>query len=167
MSQKIEMNIVAGALKKHADQIPPDVMRAIIEDLNQEADGKDAGEPKAPAVKKQFVFVVSDPEGRLPKTDFVGWVVQIPESDSPSTVMDRIIRTAHDFNGTKRGKLMPVQTVGECIENARARQFKENGVWVKTRVPVFMARTSNNEIPDTPSLLSDADRNFHQRGAQS
>jgi hypothetical protein len=154
---KIEINIVAGAMQKHA--IDPEVMRAILEDLNREAEGDDTGAEKPPHIKKQFVIVISDPENRLPKTDFVGWVVQIPDSESPSTTVERIVRTAHDFNSSKRGRLLPVQTVGECIESAQARFFKENGVWVKSKTPVLVVRTTN-EIRETPSLLSDADRGF-------
>ena len=157
MSTKIEINIVAGAMQKHA--IDPEVMRAILEDLNREAEGDDTGAEKPPHIKKQFVIVISDPENRLPKTDFVGWVVQIPDSESPSTTVERIVRTAHDFNASKRGRLLPVQTVGECIESAQARFFKENGVWVKSKTPVLVVRTTN-EIRETPSLLSDADRGF-------
>jgi hypothetical protein len=157
MSTKIEINIVAGAMQKHA--IDPEVMRAILEDLNREAEGDDTGAEKPPHIKKQFVIVISDPENRLPKTDFVGWVVQIPDSESPSTTVERIVRTAHDFNSSKRGRLLPVQTVGECIESAQARFFKENGVWVKSKTPVLVVKTTN-EIRETPSLLSDADRGF-------
>ncbi len=154
---KIEINIVAGAMQKHA--IDPEVMRAILEDLNREAEGDDTGAEKPPHIKKQFVIVISDPENRLPKTDFVGWVVQIPDSESPSTTVERIIRTAHDFNASKRGRLCPVQTVGETLESAQARFFKENGVWVKSKTPVLVVKTTN-EIRETPSLLSDADRGF-------
>ena len=152
---KIELNVVEGALKKH--DLTPEQIRAILDDLNREAEGD--GEPKPPAVKKQFVIVVSDPEQRMPNVDFVGWVVQIPESESPATTVERITRTAHDFNSSKRGRLMPVQTVGECIESAKSRYFKANDVWVKTKTPVLVVRTTN-EIRDTPSLLSDADRGF-------
>ena len=154
---KIELNIVEGALKKH--DLTPDQIRAIIEDLTLEMNAEDTGAEKPPHIKKQFVIVVSDPENRLPKTDFVGWVVQIPESESPSTTVERIIRTAHDFNSSKRGRLLPVQTVGETLESAQARFFKENGVWVKSKTPVLVVRTTN-EIRETPSLLSDADRGF-------
>ena len=158
MSTKIEINVVAGAMQKHA--IPPEVMAAILEDLNREAEGDAAGEPKPPHIKKQFVIVISDPEQRLDyRADFVGWVVQIPDSESPSTTVERIVRTAHDFNASKRGRLLPVQTVGETLESAQARFFKENGVWVKSKTPVLVVKTTN-EIRETPSLLSDADRGF-------
>ena len=36
---------------------------------------------------------------------------------------------------------------------------EENGTWIKTKTPVLVVRTTN-EIRETPSLLSDADRGF-------
>jgi hypothetical protein len=89
---------------------------------------------------------VSDPEGRLPRQDFVGWVLQIPEHESPATTRDRIFRSAYDFNTTQKGRLLPVKTVGEAIENVPAKFFKETEVWVKTKTPVLVLKT-DNEIP--------------------
>jgi hypothetical protein len=52
----------------------------------------------------------------------------------------------YDFNTTKKGRLLPVKTVGEALENVPAKAFKETDVWVKTKTPVLMLRT-DNEIP--------------------
>jgi hypothetical protein len=82
----------------------------------------------------------------LPKDDFVGWVVQIPEDESPVTTQDRLFRGAYDFNASKRGRLLPVKTVGEAIENVPAKHFKEADLWVKTKTPVLILRT-DNRIP--------------------
>jgi len=103
-------------------------------------------ENKPPPMKKQWVILVSDPEHRLPKDDFVGWVLQIPEDESPATTQDRIFRSVYDFNATKRGRLLPVKTVGEALENVPAKQFKEADLWTKTKTPVLVLRT-DNEIP--------------------
>lgn len=151
---KIEINVVAGCMKKHA--IDPATMRAILEDLNLEAQ-PDTEKEKAPAVKKQFVVLVSDPEGRMPTCDLVAWVLQIPESESPVTTEERIFRAAYDYNTTKKGRLLPVQTVGEAIEAVPAKFFKESDVWVKTKSPVLVLKTAN-EIPKTDGILSDKDR---------
>lgn len=141
---KIEIGVVAASLKKH--EIEPAKLRAIIEELNFEAQ-PDPGEEKAPPVKKQFCFLLSDPEKNIPSDlDFAGWVLQIPESESVATVEERIFRAAYDFNTTKRGRLMPATTVGEALENVPAKHFKEAEVWVKTRTPVLVIRT-DNEIP--------------------
>ena len=141
---KIEVNKVAEILKKN--EISPAVLRRVIEELNLAAQPEGGDEEKPPAVKKQFVILASDPEGRLPKHDFVGWVLQIPENESVATTQERICRGAYDFNASKKGRLMPVKTIGEAIENVAAKYFKEADVWVKTKTPVLVLRT-DNEIP--------------------
>lgn len=141
---KIEVNKVAEILKKN--QVDPAILRRIVEEMNLAVQPDPGEEDKPPAVKKQFVILVSDPEGRLPKHDFVGWVLQIPENESVATTQDRIFRGAYDFNTTKKGRLLPVKTVGEAIENVPAKFFKEADVWVKTKTPVLVLKT-DNEIP--------------------
>lgn len=140
---KIEVNKVAEILKKN--ELEPAILRRVIEEMNI-AVQPDEGEEKAPAIKKQFVILVSDPEGIMPKQDLVGWVLQIPENESPATTQDRIFRSSYDFNLSKKGQLMPVKTVGEAVENVPAKFFKEAEVWVKTKTPVLVLRT-DNEIP--------------------
>ena len=141
---KIEVNKVAEILQKN--KIEPAVLRRIIEEMNHIVQPDPADENKPPAVKKQWVILVSDPEHRLPKDDFVGWVLQIPEDESPATTQDRIFRSVYDFNTTKRGRLLPVNTVGEALENVPAKQFKEVDLWSKTKTPVLVLRT-DNQIP--------------------
>jgi hypothetical protein len=140
---KIEVNKVAEILKKN--EISPAILRRVIEEMNLAAQ-PDAGDEKPPAVKKQWVIVLSDPDGKMPKHDFVGWVVQIPENESVATTQDRIYRSCYDFNSTKKGQLLPVKTVGEAMENVPAKFFKEAEVWVKTKTPVLVLK-SDNQIP--------------------
>ncbi len=140
---KIDVSKVAEILKKN--QIDPALLRRVIEEMNL-AVQPDAGEEKPPAIKKQFVFLLSDPDGRMPKHDFVGWVLQIPEEESPATTLDRVFRSSYDFNTTQKGRLLPVKTVGEAIENVPAKFFKETEVWVKTKTPVLVIKT-DNDIP--------------------
>jgi hypothetical protein len=140
---KIDLGGAVAVVKKHEED--PVKVRKIAEEMGLLAqptpDGD--GEPKE---KLQFVVVLSDPDGRMPKADFVAWVVQIPESESPATTLDRIYRGAFDFNNSRRGSLMPVKTVGEAIETVKAKQFKEAGLAVKTKVPVLVIVT-DNQIP--------------------
>ena len=140
---KIDVNKVAEILKKN--QVDPKILRQIVEEMNILTQAE-TDEEKPPAVKKQFAILISDPEGRLPKTDFAGWVLQVPEDESVATTQDRIFRAAYEFNTTKKGRLLPVKTVGEAIENVPAKHFKETGVWVKNKTPVLMLKT-DNEIP--------------------
>ena len=141
---KIDVSKVAEILKKN--EIDPATLRRVLEEMNLAVEPEGAEGDKPPAVKKQFVIIVSDPEGRLPKNDFVGWVVQIPESESPSTTLDRVFRSAYDYNTTKKGRLLPVKTVGEALEAVPAKFLKEADVWVKSKTPVLVIKT-DNEIP--------------------
>ena len=141
---KIDVSKVAEILKKN--HIDPAILRRVIEEMNLAVQPDPGDEEKPPAVKKQFVILVSDPEGRWPKCDFVGWVLQIPESESPATTLERIHRSSYDFNTTKKGRLLPVKTVGEAIENVPGKFFKETEVWVKTKTPVLVVKT-DNDIP--------------------
>lgn len=140
---KIDVNKVAEIIKKN--QVEPEKLRAIVEEMNL-AVQPEPGEEAAPAVKKQFVILISDPDGLMPKNYFVGWVLQIPEDESFACAEDRVFRAAYDFNASKKGRLLPVKTVVEAIENVPAKHFKEHEVWIKTRTPVLVLRT-NNEIP--------------------
>jgi hypothetical protein len=142
---KIDVSKVAEILKKN--QVDPAVLRRVVEEMNLAVQPDPAEEEKPPAVKKQFVILVSDPEGRLPaKAEFAGWVLQLPETESPATTQDRIFRSAYDYNATRKGRLYPAKTVGEALENIPAKHFKEAELWVKTKTPVLVLRT-DNEIP--------------------
>ena len=141
---KIDVNKVAEILKKN--QIDPSILRRVIEEMNLAVQPEPGEEEKPPAVKKQYAILLSDPEGRMPKNDFVGWVVQLPENESVATVTERICRGAYDYNTTKKGRLYPAKTIGEAIENVPAKFFKEADVWVKTKTPVLVLKT-DNEIP--------------------
>jgi len=145
---KIDVNKVAEILKHN--QVDPRLIRQIVEEMNALAQAESANDAdKPPAMKKQFAILVSDPEGALPKADFTGWVLQLPESESPATVQDRILRATYDYNATRKGRLYPAKTVGEALENVPAKHFKEVDLSVKTKTPVFMLRT-DNEIPREP-----------------
>lgn len=159
MSNKININKVAEAAKAIA--LPGAQITKLLAML---ADMQEPKEEKPPAVRKQFVVLVSDPMGIMPKDDLVAWVLQIPDNESVATVQDRIHRTAYDFNATKKGRQLPVQTVGEAIENIKAGMFKEADVWVKTRTPVLVVKTSN-EIPNTPGLFGDDERGTFNKDA--
>jgi hypothetical protein len=140
---KIDVNKVAEILKKN--QVEPKVLRQIVEEMNLLTQ-PEGDEESAPALKKQYAILISDPEHRLPSIDFAGWVLQIPEDESVMTTQDRIFRAVYEFNTTKKGRLLPSKTVGEALENVPAKHFKETGVWVRTKVPVLMLRT-DNDIP--------------------
>ncbi len=141
---KIDVNKVAEILKKN--HIDPAVLRRVVEEMNL-AVQPDPGEgDAAPPVKKQFIILLSDPEERMPKGDFAGWVLQIPENESPASVQERLLKGAYDYNASKKGKLYPARTVGDAVENVPGKFFRDVELWVKTKTPVLVLRT-DNEIP--------------------
>lgn len=103
---------------------------------------------KKDGVKKQYVFILSDPKGRLKGWDFTGRVVQIPEDDNPATALEKLHQGAYDFNRSPKGRRYPVKTVAEACEFGSARIFKERKIWVKSKEPVLVIPT-NNKIPKT------------------
>lgn len=148
MSTKITVAEVASILKSHKD-ISPATLRAVVEQMNEAVQPAADEDIKPSAPKKQFVVVVSDPEGKL-KQDLVGWVAQIPEDASPMSVIDRVNRAAHDFNASKKGRLLPVKSVGEAFESVAAKYFKESEAWVKTKMPIYIIRT-DNQLSEPPT----------------
>jgi len=114
----------------------------ILEDVNLELMNQ-VEDDKPPAIRKQFVVILSDPEGELARKDFVAWVAQIPADDSPATTLERIHRAAYEYNVSPRGRRLSVRSIGETLEVVGARFFKEQSVWVKTKEPVFVQVTDN------------------------
>ena len=80
---KIDVNKVAEILKKN--HIDPAVLRRVVAEMNLAAQPDPGDGDQPPPVKKQYLILLSDPEGRMPKGDFTGWVLQIPESESPAS----------------------------------------------------------------------------------
>jgi hypothetical protein len=149
MSAKIEIQLAAAAMKQAG--VSDAKIREVIELLNAEAAAKEDKE-KVPAPKKQYVIIVSDPLGKMQGIEVVGWVVQIEEGEAPADAIEIAETAAHLFNGTKRGRLMPVQTIGEAFESCPPWSFKESGMWVKTKMPVQVVVTKN-EIEGAPGIL--------------
>lgn len=152
---KIEISQVAEILKRH--KIDPSLLREIVQELNEVTAPAADDELKPPAPKKQFVVLLSDRDGQLPKKDLTGWVVQIPENASPFSTTDRIFKGAYDFNASKKGRLLPVKSVGEALESAGAKYFKESELWVKTKMPVAVVVT-DNVLPKDELKVEKVDR---------
>ncbi|NRA27463.1 MAG: hypothetical protein HRU10_09460 [Opitutales bacterium] len=142
---KIDTETLKLILQRNLSEDPgPRKINDILQDVNQELQQQEAEkEDKPPAVKKQFCIVITDPNRTLEPTDLVGWVVQIPQGDSPLTAPDRIIEAAYDYNQTPKGRRLPLETIGEACEVVSAKFFKEQEIWVKTKMPVQVVVTAN------------------------
>lgn len=143
---KIDINLVVATLK--SEKLDPAVTRRIVEKLQHDAAGPGKAEP-TPRAKQQYSILISDPDNKLAEAgDLVGWVLQLPEEDSPATVVDRIKTAAARHNDSRKGRLTPVNTVGEALESLSVRWFKDEDsgrklLTVKTRTPVLVVRSDN------------------------
>lgn len=142
---KIDIETLKFILQRNESDI-----RKVAEIMNEvELELKAEEEERAlrpPPVKKQFVILVSDPEGILDKKDMVGWVAQIPEDDSIATTASRIHSAAYEYNATPKGSRMPVETIGEACEVVTAKLFKEQNIWIKSKTPLLIVPV-DNKIP--------------------
>tara|TARA_B110000008_G_scaffold269010_1_gene297771 strand:- start:3591 stop:4043 length:453 start_codon:yes stop_codon:yes gene_type:complete len=130
----------------------PDIRKvaAVMQDIEMELKAEE--EEKAnrpPPTKKQFSILVADNDGNLKDQDLVGWVVQIPEDANLQSAPSKIIQAAYEFNSTPKGRRMPVETIGEACEAVSAKIFKEQNVWIKSKVPVLVVPVENKIPSDT------------------
>jgi hypothetical protein len=142
---KIDVETLKFILQRNETDIRK--INEIMQDIEMEIKAEEEDRTnRPPPVKKQFSIVIADNDGLLEDKDLTGWVVQIPEDDSVTVAPERIIRAAYEYNTTPKGRRMPVQTIGEACEAVTAKFFKEQNVWVKTKVPVLAVATPN-KIP--------------------
>ncbi len=149
---KVDLELVKLVLTRN--ELDVRQVAQILDDIQVEVAAQ-VDEEKPPPVKKQFVMMVSDPEGKLEGKDFTGWVLQIPEEDSPYVAEERLFRATYEHNATKKGSRLPVKTIGEACEFITAKHFKEQNVWVKTKEPVLLVRTSNKVPTDKLEKIKD------------
>ena len=147
---KVDLELVKLVLQRNDVDVRK--VAQIIDDIQVEVNSM-VDENKPPPVKKQFVMMVSDPQGLLEGKDLTGWVLQIPEEDSPYQSEERLIKSAYEYNATKKGQRMPVKSVGETCEFVPTRIMKEQNVWVKTKEPILLVRTTNKIPVDTTTGL--------------
>ena len=152
---KVDIEIVQLTLQRA--ELDAQKINQIIEDIKFESKSQESDKEKEPAVKKQFAIVVNDPYGKISSTgmDFSGWVVQIPEDDTPQTAIAKINQAASDFNCTPKGRKMPLKTVAEFFEFGSPKINKESKLWVKTKEPVLVCLT-NGKIEKSYGDTADA-----------
>lgn len=145
---KIDVN----KLKDIVQRNEPDIQRVngIMHDVEMELQAEEEEKAnKPPAVKKQFVVLLSDPDGTLAEKEVTGWVAQVPEEESPASAPERLINAAYAFNASPKGRRMPVETIGEACENVTAKLLREQQIWIKTKTPV-VAVPLQNQLPTDP-----------------
>jgi hypothetical protein len=141
----IKIEDVIEVLK--SQKVPPATLVAVETELEAiEADKKaDKEDSKGPKSKSQYNVILFDANGVVPKGDYTALVLQTPEGDSPSTLLDKVYKAAYEFNTTKKGRKHPIKTVADATAIKRAIT-KTHKLHFKTKEPVQVILT-NNEIP--------------------
>ena len=144
---KIDVEKLKHILHRNESDIQKinDILNDIATELQIEQAEKEA---RPPLVKKQFITLIADNDGVLVDKDFASWVLQIPEEANPQAVIDKIHQSAYTHHASPKGSRFPVKSMGETLESVSAKIFKENEVWVKTKIPV-LAVSCNNQIPQS------------------
>jgi hypothetical protein len=154
---KVELDLVAEVLADNElDQATVD---RIVRQLTKAAEraAEEAAAEREPPQKKQWVIMISDPRGGIPDEDYVGWVLQVPENENPNAARERLIRAAHHFNTTPRGRKHPAKSIGEACEVVGAKFLKEENVSIKTKLPVTVLKTDNVLPGDALGKITKAD----------
>lgn len=140
---KIPIEIIAEAL--NSQNLDSEMISRVMTDIAHMAKVVQNQEnaQRQPPVKKQFVIIVSDPVGLIEPIDLVGWVVQIPEDESPHNALRNAIAAANNFNVSKKGRKYPVRSIPEMFEAVSPKFMKDCGVFVKTKLPVSILPTDN------------------------
>lgn len=149
---KVDIDLIKKVL--HRNEIDAEIISQVMEELELEIQVNEKGEVAlTPPVKKQYVMLISDPEGKLEEQLFTGWILQIPEDLSPLEVNAQLIRAAYEYNQSKRGQREPAKTITDVCEIVPQKFLKAQNVWVKTKEPILLVHT-DNIVPLLPTSES-------------
>jgi hypothetical protein len=135
------LSLVQESILTHASTLAPKELAAkVLKEIQKVAADEKADRAATPGKKaKSQFFVVSTTAG-------LGYVLQLEAEAVPTDVTSRIQAAATDFNNSKRGRKVPVATVGETLENVPAKFFKTNDgkkCLVKTKSAVAVLTIPN------------------------
>jgi hypothetical protein len=138
---KVTIDSVVKALKE-VNLTPADT-RKVIEKLNNEAAINKKDPHAGPKTKKQFVVLGQG----LHPLNGAAWVLQIEEGANPKDVIQRIKNAAIEYNNSRKGKLLPVKTICETLENVGRRFYDtanpQEKTLVKTKNPTVIVDSDN------------------------
>ena len=139
---KIDIKKLTQILHRNESDIQKinDILNDIKLELEIEQQEREA---RPPSVKKQFITLIADHQGNLKGEDLVTWIVQIPENANHNELVKNIHQAAHKYNSSPKGGRFPVKSIGETLESVSAKIFKEQGIWVKTKLPAFAVSCTN------------------------
>ncbi len=130
-----------GADPKLTAKVIADIEKAAAEAKNERTET-----PKK--TKYDWAILVSNPTPNEVKSidELTGWVFQLESGANPATLPDRVKAAAVEFNNSRKGRRVPVTTIGETIQNVPARFWKSQEgriTRIKSKEPVYLVTTDN------------------------
>ena len=152
---KVDLELVKMVLTRN--DVETRLVADIIKEIQQES-AAETDEEEGTRREEAVCGCCIRPRGPARGNGVTGSIVQIPEDESVYTAVERLHRAGYEFNTTKKGRRMPVKTVGEVCEHVPARIAKEQKIWIKHKEPCFLLRTDGILRPRTPANTSTSAR---------
>jgi hypothetical protein len=116
-------------------QIPDPMIHKVETKLRELLAQEKEEKQTATKTKHQFVIVVCDKDRKFAGLeDLGGFVVQLDEGDDPSQLLTKLSTAVKSYNATSRkGRKVPIKSVGEAFESLSRKFTKPIGVNLKTK----------------------------------
>jgi len=125
-----------------------DLARKIIADIEKAAEEDKANREPAKRGKSRLHVLLLDPDGVVPKDTLVCWVVKTESEVSSDLVLGRINDAATAYNQSKKGKRIPLKSLGDAIQNCPRKFYKRENpaekTFIQTREPISVVSTGNS-----------------------
>ncbi len=137
---------VEATLLEHKIEIAK--VHEIIKDLAQaaeeeKADRKAEGGPKQ---KWEHVIVLNDPDGKMTKDEFVGWVVQQENGQDAGLILSKLVDAAKVSNDAAKRKKNVIKNFMDLFGALKPKFTKEQNIKIKTKEPVRILVVNGNSL---------------------
>ena len=78
--------------------------------------------------------------------NFTGWVVQQKEGEDAGEIISKLTDAARNQNEMAKRKKMVIKTFGEIFEFLKSKWIKDEGLRIKTKIPVRVLTINNNSL---------------------
>ncbi|HOS16035.1 MAG TPA: hypothetical protein PKX15_03325 [Bacteroidales bacterium] len=142
---KISIDQIEATLLER--KIEPVKVQEIIRELTKAAqeEAEERRENASPKQKWEHIIIVSDPDQKLDE-NFTGWVVQQKEGEDAGEIISKLTDAARNQNEMAKRKKMVIKTFGEIFEFLKSKWIKDEGLRIKTKIPVRVLTINNNSL---------------------
>ena len=133
---KVDIEQVEATLLER--KVEPVKVLEIIKDLTQavEEDKAENKKQTGPTQKWEFIVVLNDPDGKLAKEEFTGWVVQQKSGQDAGLILSKLSDAAKASNDAAKRKKTLLKSYIDVFEALKPKWAKEKGLRIKTKEAV-------------------------------